>query len=223
MTKRELTLGILALLMGFGGLLGGWMLLFRPKPTPAKVVAPVAGDDTDDASQADVPVDTAPLPTAAPDVPDAPVSRDSGAASRDARSDAPPIVVRAANLLIHPFGKERECVDAQSHGVHGLQLFRCHGRGNQRWTFAEDITGASRIFGSEGGCVQIGDDQGGDPSLVLGPCGSDSSRFRHLADKRLQDVRSGKCVTSRSLEKHARLVLETCDPANAGQGWTFSP
>jgi hypothetical protein len=133
-------------------------------------------------------------------------------------------MVRSANLLVHPVGKDDECMDSPAHGGHGLQLFRCHGRTNQRWTFAEDTSGASRIAGGEGGCVRIGPrEYSGEPPLVVGACDSGVPRFRHREDKRLEEVASGQCVTARPHQKRVKLFLEPCDASNAGQTWTFSP
>jgi hypothetical protein len=230
MTKRELAFGASALVVGIAV---GVLFFRRPPASPslpvtvdARVVADV--DAAPSAPEADVPEAETPPPDEAPSV-DASRAIATGDAARstpklrDAGPDAPAIVVRASNLLIHPSANEHLCVDAPSRG-HGLQLYRCHGRKNQRWTFAEDITGANRIFGSEGGCVRVAGAQGGnEPTLDVGACGPDAPRFRHRADRRLEEVQSGQCVTVRALEKHAKLVLEPCDPSNGGQGWTFSP
>ena len=231
MTQRELASGAGALLVGL--LLGALVIRHcagsprhvhteeAPVDAPGILPADGASPDVTDSGDADA-LD------AEPEVPDAAllpevVKRDAArATARDASPDAAPIVLRASNLLIHPGRNEHDCVDAPSHG-RGLQLYPCHGRTNQRWTFAEDTTGASRIFG-EGGCVRVTAAQvGGEPTLDVGACSGDVSRFRHRADQRLEDAQSGQCVTVRALEKHARLVLEACDASNAGQTWTFSP
>jgi hypothetical protein len=225
MTKRELTLGGCALLVG---LATGALLFWRraPKDPPRVSVTVDATAPVEEVTPAPVasalPDDSVPILPPSPSDTSAP--HDPPVRPKDAGVDASPIILRASNLLIHPASNERECVDAPTHAAQGLQLFPCHGRKNQRWTFAEDLSGANRIFGADGGCVRIAEAaSGGEPPLIVGGCGTDSPRFRHLADKRLQEVQSGQCITVRSAEKRARLTLEACDPANGGQTWTFSP
>jgi Ricin-type beta-trefoil lectin domain len=228
MTKREVALGGGAL---FAGILVG-ALFFRHREPPPTVRAP---EDAPDAAPPDEPLeplgpepDDADIVDAAPEPlqPKAVVrTHERGDAAtpspRDAASDASPIVIRASRLLIHPADNEQLCVDVPSRR-RGLQLHGCHGRANQRWTFAEDTTAANRIFG-EGGCIRIARARsGGEAALEMGACAPDTPRFRYREDHRFEDVQSGLCVTTRLLDKRTRLVLTTCDASSAAQTWTLA-
>lgn len=124
------------------------------------------------------------------------------------------------NLLIHPVGAETLCVDASLRSSL-LQLYPCHGKKNQRWTFSEDPNGTSRISGAEG-CLRVGAAIRGEPTLEMGSCGADTERFRHTEDRRIEDTHSKMCVTVHQTEAHARLVLAPCN-SSRGQSWSLTP
>jgi len=245
MTKRDLLLGVTALLIG---VLLTWLLVRRPehRVDPHPMVVDIGGghdEDAPDASiailDASIPEEDAPIelgdsslldppPPPGPRARDASRPHDAHDAKdpKDRRDAAPeaaaPIVIHETNLLMHPVGNPLECVDAPSHG-HTLQLYPCHGRSNQRWNFAEDTGGASRISNVDGDCVRVGQSSRGDAVPVeVGPCSADVARFRHIEGRRLQEVRSGQCITVSRLQRHARLALEPCDPSNSAQQWSLT-
>jgi Ricin-type beta-trefoil lectin domain len=230
MTRRELTWGAAALVVG---IVAG-ALLFRRRdvpPTPTNVLTETpdafapdaamdAGDDVaaeDAGADVEADVDSAPPAPKAPETP-----RRHHDAALDAPARSPPVVIRESNLRIRPIANENMCVDAPAH-AHALQLFPCHGKKNQRWTFAEDFNATSRISDEDGKCVRVGAPNGdGEPRLEATPCGADVARFRLTGDHKLEEARSGQCMTVRRFEKHADIVLEPCNPANTGQAWSLT-
>ena len=227
MTKRELSWGVVALL---AGAIAGALLVHRfqaPSPTAmTPVVADIdaAVEDRDSGEPMD---DDAALDGSAdfmePDASGIPPRREAStdAVTPPSKPHARPSLVER-NLLVRPGGYEGLCMDAPSRGP-GLQLFPCHGRKNQRWTFAEDPNGTSVISGTAG-CLRAGRPAArGESTVEVGACGPDASRFRHTDDRRLEDVHSGLCVTAHQLETHAPLVLTACNPSRGGQTWSLSP
>ncbi len=229
MTNRELAWGAAGLVVGVIAVLTTAFVLTRHRQ-PA-VTAASADAGAEDATPV-APLEPEPSPDEPePATPDArvaqadvgpPPPQDASAHARDSglRHEAAGGVVHASNLLIHPGGNEQLCIDESTHA--GLTLFPCHGRKNQRFTFAEDPGGVIRISGAKGGCLRLGDMLGSDRRLELGPCGGDASGFRHRDDRRFREVATGLCMTVTRVGKRAPIVLETCDAANAGQVWSLA-
>jgi hypothetical protein len=230
MTKREVIWGLLA--MALGVLVGVFVVLRRQKPPvvpPAVLDAsapePDASEPPDDAQVIDAPADAAPpvdddasIPPLSLDA-DAPVEP---APKPDAGHHAPRPKLREANLEVRLVGSDAMCVDAPSNRA-GLQLFHCHGKANQRWTFTEDLNGISAISG-EGGCWRVGPPGARGESLIdRGACGPGAARFRHTDDHRLEDDHSGLCVTVHDTKRRSPLVLAACNPSRGGQTWSLTP
>jgi hypothetical protein len=231
MTKREVLWGLLAMVLGV--LVGVFVMLrryrppVRPPPVETDASAPEADaseppDDaavTDALEDADLPLDDdASLP---------PLSLDAGkpvhvAPRPDAARPAPHPKLREANLEVRLVGADGMCVDAPRHGPR-LQLFPCHGKANQRWTFTEDLNGTNVISG-DGDCWRVGPPTThGEAAVDRGACGSGSARFRLTDDRRLEDAHSGLCVTVRDARKRSRLFFAACDPSHGGQTWSLNP
>ncbi len=184
------------------------------EPTPLPPLEPEPdNDDTPTAADAQAPspsASTAAARDAGPTRPSASATKDSGAT-----------VVRAQNLLIHPVGHEKLCIDYSSH-KDTLHLYSCHGHKNQRWTATEDVGASIRLLNGEGGCVVVqGTTKEGEPAMTLGACGTAAARFRHFEEHKLQETASGKCVAARRIEKGITLSLQACD-GSAGQAWTLA-
>jgi serine protease len=117
-------------------------------------------------------------------------------------------------------------VDAQGdHPVAGtrLEVFGCHGRENQRWTFQDRTGDSSSIVGIGGLCLDVIGGQTGDGyPLQLYPCGSQTNQgFRHFEDGRIRELQTGKCLTANG-SQGAPLTIAQCDRNNAGQVWVLS-
>jgi hypothetical protein len=142
-------------------------------------------------------------------------------------NDANNAPIRGANLLVRAATNEEMCIDAQSGGeMHPLvQLFHCHGRENQRWTFAEQGDFSSQILGIGGLCLDVqGQHTSSGTPLQLYPCASTSNqKFRHNIDGRLQEVQTGKCLTVSEFSDHARVFIDECGDKKPGQVWVISP
>jgi len=233
MTRRELGFGVSTLVVGLA--LGA--LLYRHCESPPKAPErtreePVTEDDPPDDPRA-IPE---PAPVAdADEQADEQAGEQAGELQDAATADAAPGPdgrahraprLRLRNLFIHPAVDDRLCVNV-SPDSSALELLSCRGhKGTERWTFVEDPTGASRIRGRDGDCMRIGPlNTRGEPTLELASCTGDTPRFRHTEDRRLEDVHSGQCITARTADKHAPLILAVCDRnARSGvQTWALTP
>jgi hypothetical protein len=180
-----------------------------PAPAPEEEPeAPAVAAASDDAAEGND--QASPLAEAGPD------------ATNDAFAEGAPVVIRMADLMIRSAVGAKLCVDAPKRGQ-ALQLYSCHGRKNQRWTFAQDATGTSQIYAAVGGCIRAAT-PGGDGTRLIGRgvCNDSTPHFRNLENGRLQEVTTTMCLTAPVAEKRARIFLAPCNPANAGQGWTLS-
>ena len=230
MTKRELGGSLATLAIGL--LLGA--LLYRHCAS-AKPDARVPSHD-EPVAEADPPESAEPLgPLGEASTPAWPGDVDQAAPeeSLDARTDSGPgrglprgAHLRLKNLYIHPVADDRLCVNVGP-GSAALELLACRGhKGTERWTFVEDPSGTSRIRGSDDGCWRLGPpDRRGETTIELAACGTETPRFRHREDRRLEEVHSGQCVTAGSTKRGAPLVLAVCDPNARSfvQTWALTP
>jgi hypothetical protein len=136
--------------------------------------------------------------------------------------------IRGANLLIHSATNEELCIDARSEPAEAhrmIQLFHCHGRENQRWTFADMGDGSSEILGVGGMCLDVQGRSSGDGTpLQIYPCtGAVNQRFRHLVDGRLQEVQTGKCLTVNEYVEKSPIFIDKCNEKPVPQAWVISP
>jgi hypothetical protein len=186
------------------------------EPTPLPAIDPEPEPDDTDAAVPDG--QRVPIPVT-PGHPRESSSVHAQDAGRDASSST---VLRAQNLLIHPVGHDKLCID-YSTKKDTLHLFSCHGHKNQRWTAAEDVAGAIRLMNGEGGCVIVqGTTKDGEPAMTLGTCGASAARFKHFEEHRLQEAQTGKCVGAHRFEKGTALALEACDASDPGQAWALA-
>jgi len=143
-------------------------------------------------------------------------------------NDANNAPIRGANLLIRAAKNEEMCIDAESDRaeLHPLiQLFHCHGRENQRWTFAEENDASSQILGIGGLCLDVqGQHSSSGTPLQLYPCANAANqKFRHNVDGRLQEVQTGKCLTAGDFKEHSPVFIDDCRDDKPGQVWIISP
>jgi hypothetical protein len=143
-------------------------------------------------------------------------------------NDANNAPIRGANLLIRANANEEMCIDAQSDRAElhpSVQLFHCHGRENQRWTFAEQTDASSQILGIGGLCLDVqGQHSSNGTPLQVYPCaGTPNQKFRHNIDGRLQEVQTGKCLTVDDFVEHSKIFIDTCSDKKPGQVWIISP
>jgi Ricin-type beta-trefoil lectin domain len=143
-------------------------------------------------------------------------------------NDANNSPIRGANLLLHAAANEEMCVDAQADPAEGhrmVRLYHCHGRENQRWTFADQGDGSSEILGVGGQCLDVQGRSSGDGTpLQLYPCtGAVNQKFRHLVDGRLQEVQTGKCLTVADYVEKSPVFIDKCNDKPAPQAWVISP
>jgi hypothetical protein len=136
--------------------------------------------------------------------------------------------IHGANLLIHAGSNEEMCIDAQADPSEGhlmVRLFHCHGRENQRWTFADQGDGSSEILGVGGQCLDIqGRSSGEGAPLQLYPCtGAPNQKFRHLIDGRLQEIQTGKCLTVSDYVEKSPVFIDKCAEKPEPQAWVISP
>jgi hypothetical protein len=142
-------------------------------------------------------------------------------------NDANNSLIRGTNLLIRAESNEEMCIDAESGGeLHPtIQLFHCHGRENQRWSFAEQGDASSEIVGIGGLCLDVqGQHSSSGTPLQLYPCtGAPNQRFRHEIDGRLREIQTGKCLTVGDFTEHAHVFIDDCSGKKRGQVWVISP
>jgi hypothetical protein len=141
-------------------------------------------------------------------------------------NDANNSPIRGMNLLIRAASNEEMCIDAQSTGeIHPtVQLFHCHGRENQRFSFLEQGE-SSQITGIGGLCLDVqGQHSNNGTPLQLYPCsGAPNQRFRHEIDGRLREVQTGKCLTVSDFTEHAGVFIDDCAEKKKGQVWVIAP
>lgn len=135
---------------------------------------------------------------------------------------APPPASVDVGTLIHSAVNPALCLDVAGGRPAPrapVQLFSCHGRENQRWNLAPGADGAT-ITGIGGLCLDIrGVRSANGASAEVFPCnGGGNQQFRMLADGRMQEVSTGKCLTA--MGDGAPLVVEPCDPGLAAQVFT---
>jgi hypothetical protein len=141
------------------------------------------------------------------------------AASKPAAAPAPP-----STLLIHSAANQTYCIDAaqDSSGKRTpVRLYTCHGQENQRWTLAPGPNGSTTVAGIGGQCLDV---HGAHPpngaNAQLHPCdGSGNQQFTFDAGH-LRDVTTGRCLTVTRAARGAPIIIEPCDPGNAGQAWS---
>jgi hypothetical protein len=143
-------------------------------------------------------------------------------------NDANNSPIHGANLLIHAATNEEMCIDAQSDPAEAhrmIRLFHCHGRENQRWTFADQGDGSSEILGIGGLCLDVQGRSSGDGTpLQLYPCtGAVNQKFRHNIDGRLQEVQTGKCLTVSDYVEKSPVFIDKCADKPEPQAWVISP
>jgi hypothetical protein len=224
MTRREIGLSMTTFTVG----LAMGALLYRQFQPPPKA-PPVAHEET--VTEDEPPDDprAVPEPSPVPDA-DAPPKEvaltrpDAAPAPESRREKSPRLHLR--DLFIHPVLDDRVCVNVAPGGT-ALELLACRGhKGTERWTFVEDPDGTSRIHGRDGDCMHIGPLNGrGESTLELALCTSDTPKFRYTESRQLEEAHSGQCVTARTVDKRAPLILAACDPnARTGvQTWAVTP
>lgn len=120
-----------------------------------------------------------------------------------------------------------KCLDDTDFGTGNgsvVQVFTCNGSAAQNWTWQAD--GALTVtIGSTTKCLDVTGASNADGALVqLYDCvaGAPQQGFRHLPDGTLYSARSAKClaVQGGSIEDHARVGLEPCDPAQSTEQWS---
>jgi hypothetical protein len=155
-----------------------------------------------------------------------------GCSKKPLFNDANNAPIRGANLLVRTAANEEMCMDAEGNGAElsrPLQLFHCHGRENQRWTFAEQSDGSSEILCVGGLCMDVQGQRtsSGSPLQLYTCAGTPNQKFRHNIDGRLQELQTGKCLTVAELVDKSPLFIDTCSdkPADKspGQIWVISP
>jgi len=236
MTKREV--GWTTFVLTVGVAVGALLYRHCATSSTSKQASPrdaeVAEDDPPADSQ-DAPVETVPVESARPSVPPAPApDPDEPTPSEAVEDAATPLDAHSAaggrlklrNLRIHPLGNDHLCLSA-SEGSPVLELLPCRThKTTERWTFVEDLSGTSVIRGHDGGCLRVGAvNRRGEPTLEVQPCGADTPRFRVTADHRIEETHSGQCLTAKTVDKHARIVLAVSDPNARAlvQAWVLSP
>jgi hypothetical protein len=135
--------------------------------------------------------------------------------------------VAGANYMIHTSLNQGLCLDvSQDRAVAGqpVALFGCHGRANQRFTFADRGGNASSIEGIGGLCLDVRGAGTADGTPVqIYPCGAQTNQsFRYFADGRIHEVQTGKCLTVTTASPGTQLVLDRCNESNAGQVWALT-
>jgi Ricin-type beta-trefoil lectin domain len=143
-------------------------------------------------------------------------------------NDANNAPIHGANLLIHSAKNEEMCIDAENSKAELsplVQLIHCHGRENQRWTFADQNDGSSQILGIGGLCLDVqGQHSSTGTPLQLYPCGgATNQKFRHNIDGRLQEMQTGKCLTVSDFVEKSPVFIDDCREKKPGQVWVVSP
>jgi len=135
--------------------------------------------------------------------------------------------VTGANYVIHSSENEALCIDAKgdkpADGT-ALELFGCHGKENQRWTFQDRAQNASSIMGIGELCIDVTQAKTADGSPTeLFKCNSQKNQgWRHFKDGRIRELQTGKCLTATGKAQGAAVVISHCDPNNPAQVWTLS-
>ena len=135
--------------------------------------------------------------------------------------------VQGANYVLHASGNQSLCVDAKgdkpADGTQ-LELYGCHGKENQRWTFENRGQNASSIHGIGNLCIDVTAGASADGSPVeLYACNNQKNQgWRHFEDGRIRELQTGKCLTATGVAQGAAVVISRCDANNAGQVWTLS-
>jgi len=94
-----------------------------------------------------------------------------------------------------------------------VNVWRCHGRRNQRWTVTTNSSGGAAIIGTGGFCLDTrGRHSRADGTPVqlwrchFGP----NQRYFVTADGHIQEVASGKCLQALAESDGAPVVLDEC-------------
>ena len=210
MTARELTWGGGILLLG---VFVGAMFMRAKGGQPATAERPDAAPSPEPSTPApeepELEPDARAAPEPPPPTPTATVAAVVEAGAPDVQSSLP------GHLSIRPAAAKHRCVDIRSH-THELQLFKCHGKENQRWTFSDESDGTSRLVSDIGECVVL--DALGSP-LRTKPCGPDAMKVRRRPDGRLVDLVTERCLTARGIENRTPITLEPCDTSDMQQEW----
>lgn len=135
--------------------------------------------------------------------------------------------ITGANYVIHTNLNQGLCLDATGDKPQAgtrMELYGCHGRENQRWTFQDRAQDSSSIVGIGGLCIDIigGQTADGTPAELY-PCGQQKNQgFRHFEDGRIRELQTGKCLTVATGAAGSPLAIARCDWNNPGQVWTLT-
>jgi hypothetical protein len=145
----------------------------------------------------------------------------------DPRPEGPAVQPAAAPaMLLHLAANQTYCIEAaqdRSAKRTPVRLFICHGQENQRWTLTPGPNGSTTIAGMGGLCVDVHGVHPADGSNAqLKPCGGGPSQQFTNDSGRLKDVATGKCLTVTKAARGAPIIVEPCDPGNAGQAWSIA-
>jgi hypothetical protein len=135
--------------------------------------------------------------------------------------------LHGSEMLVRTALNEQLCWDAKNDKAAGgtpLMLWKCHGKENQRWTFADQPGGTNTLLGVGGLCVDVKGHRAGDGTpLQLWPCTNQSNQqFRHNSDGRIVETQTGKCLTAKAAADNTPITIDECDVNNGGQVWTIA-
>lgn len=135
--------------------------------------------------------------------------------------------ITGANYVIHSSQNQNLCVDARGDKPADgttLELYGCHGKENQRWSFQDRAQNASSIVGVGNLCIDVTQAKTADGSPTeLYQCGGQKNQgWRHFQDGRIRELQTGKCLTATGNTQGAPIVISRCDPNDAAQVWTLS-
>jgi len=147
------------------------------------------------------------------------------AASAPAVSSAPPLV-RGVNFQIKSVIDEIFCMEANGPGATtpAVQLARCTGRVEQRWTFTDGSNGSSVVVGKGGMCWDMDHGVKGTKPLQVSTCTyRGNQRFTVTPAGLLTEVQSAECLTVVPATTSGAVFLDRCqDPAVEAQLWRFA-
>jgi len=123
-----------------------------------------------------------------------------------------------ASVSLHAAQHNEMCVDASASRQGRIQLFKCHGHANQRWTFVGQPDGGTQLVGVDGSCIGS---VARDHELGLSPCNGPANRYR-FDGGRLTELVTGTCVTASDFQNGARVFLDACSSSSVGQIWTIA-
>lgn len=135
--------------------------------------------------------------------------------------------ITGANYVIHASENQSLCVDAKGDKPADgttLELYACHGKENQRWSFQDRGQNASSIHGIGNLCIDVTGASTADGAPVeLYQCNNQKNQgWRHFQDGRIRELQTGKCLTATGNAQGAAVVISHCDWNNPGQVWTLT-